>query len=119
MARGLPRDPFVGAVPISGVFELAPLLRTSMNSEIRLNAEQAREWSLHEKLPVVKCPVDFVVGTDESNEFHRQSRYQCELWREISRSVVLVRGKNHYDVIEELGEPGSKLFSIVDAMVGR
>ncbi len=117
-ARGLPRDPFVGAVPISGVFELAPLLCTSMNAEIRMTAGEARQWSLHEKLPLVKCPVDFVVGADESNEFHRQSRRQHELWRAISRSIVSVPGRNHYDVVEGLREPGTELFSAIDDRIG-
>jgi acetyl esterase/lipase len=34
-AHGLPVAPFHGAVPISGVFDLGPLVHTSMNEQIR------------------------------------------------------------------------------------
>jgi arylformamidase len=107
----LPATPFCGGLSISGVFELEPLINTSMNTGIRLDAAQARAWSLHTACPHVAAPFILTVGGLESPEFHRQSDQLASAWPEICRTPASIPGRHHFDVVEELGRAGTPLFA--------
>lgn len=116
---GLPDDPLAGVVPISGVFALAPLIATTMNDAIRLDPESAGRLSLTDKQWRSRAPLTLVVGGNESGEFHRQSGEFASDWGELAPDVVDIPGTNHFDVIDGLGQPGSRLNRIVADMVDR
>ena len=116
---GLPDDPLAGAVPISGVFALAPLIATTMNDAIRLDPESADRLSLAGQPWRSRAPLTLVVGGDESGEFHRQARELASHWDELAHEFVAIAGTNHFDVIDGLGQPGSRLNRIVADMIGR
>jgi arylformamidase len=112
--RGLPANPFAGGLSISGVFDLRPLLRTSMNELIRLTPEQASGWSLHEApQPAPGTPLELLVGSDETAEFHRQSALMAATWPALARAPIAVPGRHHFDVVEEIGRHGTPLFDAV------
>ena len=108
---GLPPSPFCGGLSISGVFELEPLINTSMNTAIGLDVEKARAWSLHTARPHVRAPLTLAVGELESPEFHRQSAQLAAAWPEICRAPMSVPGRHHFDVCEELGRADTPLFA--------
>lgn len=110
---GLTQTPFIGAVPVSGVFDLRPLVRASMNEQIRLSDDQAASWSLLQEEPLVHCPFVPVVGGLESDEFIRQSFAMAEAWPAISRPAIIVENRHHFDVIEAIAEPGQPVFETV------
>ena len=110
---GLPENPIDAIVPISGVFALAPLIDTSMNAAIGLDAGSADALSLMSTAPLSRARVAFVVGRDESGEFHRQSHDMAERWRSLAPTVLALPGRNHFDVIDGLAEPGSALNRLV------
>ncbi|SDR63121.1 arylformamidase [Rhizobiales bacterium GAS113] len=110
----LPLTPFCGGLSISGVFELEPLVNTSMNSAIGLDVARARAWSLPKACPHVAAPLLLTVGGLESPEFHRQSAELATAWPEICHAPVSIPGRHHFDVVEELGRAGTPLF--VEAM---
>jgi arylformamidase len=114
---GLPARPFHGAVPISGIFELKPLIPTSMNEAIRLDAASAEQLTLTTARPRVQVPVAFVVGGEESEEFHRQSAAMARAWAALDPKVVDIAGANHFTVIDGLAQPGSELNGLVTAML--
>lgn len=116
---GLPEDPLSGCVPISGVFSLAPLIDTSMNEAIRLDAAQAGELSLRGKPWRSRAPLTLVVGGDESSEFHRQSADLASGWAELEPRVMALAGRNHFDVVDGLAEPGSELHATIVGMIDR
>lgn len=116
---GLPEDPICGCVPISGVFSLAPLIDTSMNEAIRLDLAQAGELSLHGKPWRSRAPLTLVVGANESAEFHRQSADLAAGWAELEPTMLDVPGRNHFDVIDGLADPGSALHATIMEMVKR
>ncbi|MBU2417655.1 MAG: alpha/beta hydrolase fold domain-containing protein, partial [Alphaproteobacteria bacterium] len=73
------------AVALSGVFDLAPLIPTSLNAALRLDANEAAALSpIHWPVPNGSTPggtvLDCLVGADESPEFLRQSRMMADLW---------------------------------------
>jgi arylformamidase len=116
-ALGLPERPIAGAVPISGVFDVEPLVNTSMNEALRLDAAEARRLSLHTEPVRSPAPAVFVVGGAESAEFHRQSDAMARHWPTMPTRVLDLPGLNHFDVIDGLGEPGSVLNRVVVEMI--
>jgi arylformamidase len=108
-AYGLPAEPFAGAVPISGVFDLPPLLHTTINEQVRLTEDSARALSPVNWTP--KCLVRTVlaVGARESDEFHRQSKALLAAWPQMPARLLDVDDANHFTVIDGLAVPGSVL----------
>lgn len=106
-----PADLVPAAYSISGVFDLAPLLATSVNADLRLDREQAR------KLSPLFWPVasgrmfDAVVGGLESSEFKRQSRIIAQAWQQSGTPARYeeVAGANHFTVIDPLSDPQSAM----------
>jgi arylformamidase len=116
-AHGLPAAPFHGAVPISGVFDLGPLVQTSMNEQIRLDAVRAHALDLTRAAPRVAVPVVAAVGAVESAEFRRQSAALAAAWP--GTSVLEVAGANHFTVLDALAAPGGVLQASVMGLIDR
>jgi arylformamidase len=55
-ARGLPADIISRAVLISGIFDPAPAIGTSVNAQIRLTPELARRHDFERTAPRILCP---------------------------------------------------------------
>lgn len=108
-AMGLPRDPFRGAVPISGVFELAPLIHTTMNAAIGLDAAEALALSLSGTPPKSRAKLTLAVGGLESVEFHRQSEALALAWSGLAPQVLDLADRNHFTILDDLRLPGSPL----------
>jgi len=104
-AEPLGRKVVPGALPISGVFELEPLLRTSYGAALCLSPEAARALS-----PRWQDPPDgalhAVVGAAESDEFRRQTRDFAEAWGATAEEIP---GANHFTVLDPLTDPDSAL----------
>jgi arylformamidase len=109
-AHGLPPTPFRGGLSISGVFELEPLVNTTMNTAIGLDIKKARGLSLGASCPHVAAPLVLCVGEKESPEFHRQSTEHARAWPEVCRAPIDIPGRHHFDVVEELGRAGTPVF---------
>jgi len=108
----VPGDLIAAGVPISGVFDLEPLVTTSINRALRLDRERARRVSpLRWPRPAGARTVLAVVGAEESAEFRRQSRELCRQWAAPGweTECLEVAGANHFTVIDELARAGSAL----------
>ncbi|CAH1663362.1 alpha/beta hydrolase [Chelatococcus asaccharovorans] len=117
-ARGLPQKPIAGIVSISGVFELLPLLHTSMNEALRLDAAEAERLTLLGQPWVTPAKAAFAVGGLEPDAFHRQSREMAAGWADLAPRGFAVPDTNHFTVLEGLAVPGSALNAAVIEMVG-
>jgi hypothetical protein len=53
------------------------------------------------------------VGTEENEGFHIQNRLIAEKWASVHRTDIPCAGKNHFTVLDELCDPGSRLFKAV------
>lgn len=92
-------------VPISPLADLAPLLRTAMNADLRLDAEEARaESPLHCPPPAQKVHV--WVGAEERPAFLGQARSLALAW---GAALSEEPGRHHFNVLEGLAQPGSAL----------
>lgn len=105
------RDRIDRVVPISPVSDLAPLMQTRMNADLRIDAAEARTESPRFLAPA-DMPVTIWVGGDERPAFLDQARWLAQAW---GCGHVVEPGRHHFDVIEGLSEPQSPL---VDALIG-
>ncbi|WP_342078395.1 alpha/beta hydrolase [Yoonia sp. SS1-5] len=92
-------------VSVSPVSDLAPLQRTRMNADLRIDAAEARtESPVH--LPPPATPVTVWVGGAERPAFLDQAKWLAEAW---NCTHVVAPGAHHFNVIEALADPQSPL----------
>lgn len=108
----LPRDLVKAGVPISGIFELEPLVHTSINEGPRMDVAEAKRESPLFLPPVTDAPQLVVDGGAETDEFHRQSDAFCEAFRTAGRRMdrYMVPEADHFDELERLAEADSEFF---------
>ncbi len=103
--HNLPENPIAGVLPVSGIFDVAPLIQTSMNNDIRLTPESALQLNLMTAKLRCQAKLVFAVGADEPPEFHRQSHDQAKAWAALHPRVLGLPDKNHFTVIDSLADP--------------
>jgi arylformamidase len=113
---GLPASIIKSATAISGVFDLAPLPYTFLQPKLQLTWGQALRNSpiLHLPNPQSGTPPLLVAyGENETDEFRRQSEeYLAACKAEgLGGELMVLPGKNHFDVIDGFLEAGSQLCS--------
>lgn len=111
------------AVAISGLFDLEPLIPTSMNAALKLDAREAAALSpVHWPVPNGSTPggtvLDCVVGGDETSAFIRQSRDMAGLWggKGVETRFEALPGLNHFTVLDPLFDPDSALVQRIVAL---
>jgi arylformamidase len=107
----LPADLVVAAYAISGLFDLGPLVETSINKAMRLDPATARAASPLFWKPPRRGSLDAVVGEHESAEYFRQSRGIVERWggQGVATRFGTVADANHFTAIAPLADPGSPM----------
>lgn len=99
------QDRIARVVPISPVADLAPLMNTSMNADLKIDDEEAGTQSpVH--LPAPPMPVTVWVGADERPVFLEQAEALRAAW---DCTKVVAEGHHHFSVIEDLADPDSPL----------
>lgn len=107
------------AYAISGLFDLKPLVQTSLNTALRLDNDEAEALSpLLWPAPEGKI-LDAVVGGAESSEYLRQSTAIVEAWGAdgVETRYEAIPGANHFTIIAPLANANSamcaRLFDLV------
>lgn len=95
--------------PISPVADLEPLLDTTMNEILRLDADEARSESPVNS-PKPDVPVEIWVGGSERPVFLEQAEALASAW---SVPRVVVPEKHHFNVIEALSDRNSDLIGFL------
>ncbi|MEP1207330.1 MAG: alpha/beta hydrolase fold domain-containing protein [Rhizobiaceae bacterium] len=109
--QDLPHDLVASGLGISGLYDLVPILQTPINDALGMDDEQARSTSPMLWLPETFQRFDAWVGSEESNEFHRQSRQLAQRWNMLATPCryVSVPGANHFTVIDGMVKPDSPM----------
>jgi len=108
--RSLPENLVSAAYAISGLFDLPPLVGTSINKALQLDDAAARAASPLFSAPPTRGSLDAVVGGNESAEYFRQSRTIVEAWgRGIATRFGTVPDANHFTAIAPLADPNSPM----------
>jgi arylformamidase len=106
----LPRNLVSAAYAISGLFDLPPLVGTSINRALGLDLASAKTASPLFWNPPAHGSLDAVVGGNESAEYFRQSRTIVEAWsRGIATRFGTVADTNHFTAIAPLADPNSSM----------
>lgn len=104
-AEELPRNMFKGAILVSGIFDLAPLLSTSNNDLLHLDQAEAFSQSPINHAALTDAPQLIAYGEDETEEFKWQShRYAATFESSNGRITRHVIPGHHFDVLNELSD---------------
>ena len=114
-SRGVDPDVIVGGAGISGVYDLQPLLMTSMNADLRLDEESVKASSPVLLQPLIRAPLLIAAGGGETSEFVRQSRLLWDAWPGVARpkaqgGPMLPEGIHHFSVLDRLADDQDLLF---------
>ncbi|MGE4166058.1 MAG: alpha/beta hydrolase [Xanthobacteraceae bacterium] len=106
---------------LSGVFELEPVLHTSVNNDLKLDHDEAYKMSpVFWQVPTGHV-LDCVVGGIESSEFLRQSKVMADAWggRGVWTRYEELDGANHFTVIDPLTDPDSPMVARIVELTQR
>src|SRR5262249_39109328 len=99
------------AFSVSGIFDLTPLVRISVNQDLRLDDAEARRVSPVFWPAPAGTRLDSLVGALESSEFLGQARLIADTWGKagVATDYDTVADKNHFTVCDELSDGGSAM----------
>jgi arylformamidase len=116
-----PADLVPAGYSVSGLFDLAPLVHTAMNSDLRLDdVEVGRVSPLSWPIAPGRA-FDAVVGGAESSEFLRQSRIVVDAWRQkgVDARYEEIAGASHFTVLDALSDPNSAMTARCAALAAK
>ena len=117
----LPEELVIAAYTISGLFDLGPLVETSINKALRLDRAAARAAGpLFWNAPL-RGSLDAVVGENESSEYFRQSNSIVDAWGAagLATRFGTVAAANHFTAIAPLADASSAMVVRLKELAGR
>jgi len=117
---GVPENLVKSALPMSGLFELAPLAASFPQEWLSLDEQQIDSLSPIRHLPRRGCPVLVAWAEKEAPGFKRQSAAFAEAWKDLGHPVqtLEVPERNHFDILMELRNEETALSQALLTMVG-
>lgn len=106
-AQGLPADAIKGAACISGIYETAPVLRISVNADVRLDEAIAARCDALSRPPRRKLPMLISVGGDEPEGWRAQTEAYAAACRAagLAPEVQTVPATDHFTVVHDFAAP--------------
>lgn len=108
-----PRRLIKSGVAISGLFDLRPLVHTTINDKVGMDTATARRVSpLFLDPAAPESPLLLAVGGLESEGFHGQSDALAAAWGKKGVPVErqTLAGRHHLSAVEALADPATDLF---------
>ena len=122
-ARG--EGTIAGLAGVSGVFDLRPLLKTSINGDLMLSAQDAAEASPRIRLAQLPAgaplvPLLGVVGGDETDGFKEWTVDFVRDWktRGAKADYCEIARSNHFSVLDHVADAQGEVFRGIAAMIG-
>jgi arylformamidase len=106
---GLPEHVAAAGLPISGLYDVRPLVRTQANAWLDLDDARAAALSPlvdEGAKPVPAVPITLVVAEHEASGFDEQARLTRAAW---NADLLTIADRNHFDVILDLADAQSVL----------
>lgn len=119
-AHGLGGAALKGAMPISGLYDLEPVRRSYLNTNLKLDAAMAAAESPLHHIPARAPPLLLICGADELPEFPRQQRQFAAAWRQaglVARDVELP-GCQHFSVLDGIISENAPVWPEIRALMG-
>ncbi|WP_397473684.1 alpha/beta hydrolase [Pusillimonas sp.] len=111
--EGMPA--IVNLFPISGVFDVPPLLPSSINTALGLDQPRAEALSPLAWPGPSDTYIHTFVGSGETEQFHRQSEALGRAWKVARHDSV--PGTDHFTVLNVLADASSEYTSAVIAVI--
>ena len=108
--------PVRGAIALSGLFDLAPLVDTSINRALGLDEANAKRLSPARLARHSISPIYTLVGEDETRGFHEQRMLLSRQWQGVHH-LAPVPGRHHYDILDLFREPGNPWLESIAGVV--
>jgi arylformamidase len=116
-ASDLPSKVVSAALSISGLYDLTEIVKVpSVNCDVRLTEKSALRVSPAFLSAATDAPLFTAVGSEENEGFHVQNRLIGRKWGKTLRAEVPCPGANHFTVLDQLCDPGTRLFRTVVSM---
>ncbi len=108
-----------GFVGVSGVYDLPPLLRTSVNHDLQLDDTEAQALSPLWRRADPRLGYLCAVGGAETDGFRRQSANYASMLcsRGCVANYLEVPNRTHFDILDDLADPDAALFQAAWAML--
>nr|WP_028601137.1 alpha/beta hydrolase [Ottowia thiooxydans] len=118
--KDLPPALVKGAMGVSGLYDLEPLMHTpSLQEVLRITPEQVHAASPARLPRPAKGRFYSVVGGLESGEYLRLNRLIQQAWsRERVPVAATLAGLNHFSILDALAKPGHRLNSLARELIG-
>lgn len=103
---GLPPDAIKGALCISGMYDMEPVLLSSRRAYVSLTEAEAIALSPACRAEMVCCPVTVVYAQYDSPEFIRQAKHFAAMLNKHGKlaNLRMIPGVNHFEIIEKIAE---------------
>lgn len=103
-----------GIIPISGIYDLEPIISTSLNIKIKLNQIQARNNSPILRVSKDLVPAEFFVGNHETQAFIQQSQEMKDQWelKGNAANFTILKNSDHFSLLFHFLEDGEIVESI-------
>lgn len=113
LGADLPGDLVKSGIPISGLYDLAPLRHTTINHAAGIDDDAAGGCSPLFLEPAPGARVLAVAGGAETAAFHEQMAELAERWSAAGASIeqYVEPEVDHFDVVNRLADPSSELFA--------
>lgn len=100
-----------GLVPISGIYDLSPLLETTLNEHLRLDIQAARAASPVLRVRAGMPPATFLVGAEETAAFLDQNRGMAAAWSMAGNRADChaLPGLDHFSLLSVLSRSNGPL----------
>jgi arylformamidase len=110
--------PLVGCAPLSGLFDLRPIARTSIGEAVRLQEAEAAALSPLDKIATAGWLLAGVGGAETPGFIEQTAAYVKH--RQVcgdDASMLLLPDLNHYTVLLDLAREDGPLLSGIEARV--
>ncbi|MCW5626003.1 MAG: alpha/beta hydrolase, partial [Burkholderiales bacterium] len=106
-----------GALSLSGIYDLSPIIHTSINGDVRLDEASALKASPAFMPPATEAPLTLAVGSKEIDGFQYQHKLLKERWQSVIADDVVSAGDDHFSILETFANPESDLFKAACRMM--
>jgi arylformamidase len=118
-ARHEPVPRITAIIALSGVYDLAPLLATPLNDNLKLNPVTAAAASPISRVRAGAPKALFAVGGLETKAFQDQTHAMARAWALAGnvQDVHVVAGADHFSLLRAFASPEGELFAASAALV--
>ncbi|MGX1099468.1 arylformamidase [Amorphus sp. MBR-141] len=119
---GVPETLVKGALPVSGLFHLAPIAKSFVSEWLTLTDADVAALSPAENIPRTGSPIVVAYAVNEAPGFGRQSEAFHNAWRDAGfpSTLLEVADRHHFDVVLDLASDRTELGqALLDLISGR